>query len=319
MTSTSSPLRAWGQLARVSLAPSALADVACGVLLGFAGRWPNSNAPWILMASSLAIYHGAMMLNDWADREHDAQTRPERPIPSGRIDSTSALTAGTLLLFFGVSACMAIGASTALWMGIVAWLAWIYTTRGRGPWLGPLLLAACRMGNLGAGLVAAEDSPVYARESIPWTWSIPVAYGVYVFVISRLGRMEDREDDRELGNRPRVLIALLAAILLAIPCLPTDAGVVWHFGRGLAFLVAACGAFGLVRLALKKTEWTRGDVMQAMGAALRRLLIVTASAALLHVEWTNLESDGKVGLIVAGAILAGYPVSFFLRGLFPPS
>jgi hypothetical protein len=49
-----------------------------------------------------------------------------------------------------------------------------------------------------------------------------------------------------------------------------------------------------------------------MGMSLRRLLVFTAAATLLCVPQTR-------AWIVAGAILAGYPLSFALRRVFPPS
>ena len=45
--------------------------------------------------------------------------------------------------------------------------------------------------------------------------------------------------------------------------------------------------------------------------ALRRLLIFTATVALLR--------GAPAGVIVSLAILSGYPISFALRKLFPPS
>lgn len=311
MTSSSASLRDWGRLARLSLAPSAIADVACGVLLGHGGNWPDSRVPWLLMASSLSIYHGAMVLNDWADQKADAKTRPDRPIPAGRIESSSALAAGTLLLFFGLGAALMVGPSTALWMGIVAWLAWTYTTRGRGPWIGPLLLAACRAGNLGAGLIAAEDNPVYRVGEIGTVWLLPTLYAGYVFVVSRLGRMEDSEDGAPLGSRPQRLLLGLAAILVAVPFTPIGGVLSPTFARGAALVVAILGASGLLKLALKTETWTPGLVMAAMGCCLRRLLIFSAAATLLL---GTTES-----YIVGGCILMGYPASWLLRGLFPPS
>ena len=42
-----------------------------------------------------------VMANDWADREHDAKTRPGRPIPSGAIPAGLALALGLGLLVLG--------------------------------------------------------------------------------------------------------------------------------------------------------------------------------------------------------------------------
>jgi hypothetical protein len=57
--------------------------------------------------------------------------------------------------------------------------------------------------------------------------------------------------------------------------------------------------------------WSSGDLTSATGLALRRLLVFTAAVAL--------SAGGSASWIVAGAILCGYPVSFALRGVFPPS
>jgi len=78
--------RTYGRLMRLSLAPSAIADIAAGILLGGQGHWPTSSrAPAGLMLASLCIVHGAMILNDWSDRGGDGLTRPDRPIPSGAV------------------------------------------------------------------------------------------------------------------------------------------------------------------------------------------------------------------------------------------
>ena len=52
-----------------------------------------------------------------------------------------------------------------------------------------------------------------------------------------------------------------------------------------------------------------------MGAALRRLLIFSATCALVGAA----RGGSADGWIVAAVILAGYPVSFALRRVFPPS
>jgi hypothetical protein len=148
-------LVAWGRLLRLSLAPSAAADVAAGLTIAHAGA---ASAPelWWLVPSSLCIYHGSMALNDWSDRAEDERVRPDRPIPSGAIDPRAALAAALLLLLGGVAfAALALPAA-ALWMGGVALCASFYNLAGRGPWLGPLLLAACRAGNLGVGWFCVE-------------------------------------------------------------------------------------------------------------------------------------------------------------------
>ncbi len=306
---------AWGRLLRLSLAPSAVADAVAGCVLG-AGGWPCGTAPLVLALASLAVYHGGLVLNDWADREADRRTRPERPLPSGRIAPGAALACGLGLLALGAFLALQAGRTSGLLLGAVAGLALFYDLAGRGPWTGPLLLGLCRAGNLGAGV--ALGLTLGGRAAGPLgVLAIPCAYGAYVFVVSRLGRLEDGADAGPLGRRPARLLALAGLLLLALPLLPVptppDPGAA-GLGRlrpALAGLVAAAGAFGLLRLALRTAAWTRGDVLRAMGVALRRLIVFDAAVALL--------SGTVSGLVAGGSLLLGLPLSFALRRVFPPS
>ena len=224
-------MRAWGRLLRLSLAPTAAADIACGIVLGSAGVWPTGRAPWVLMLASLAVYHGAMALNDWADREQDTRERPDRPIPSGAVPAPAALgLAATLLCAGPWLAALAAGTVAALALGIVALCAAAYDLVGRGPLRGPLLLAACRGGNLAVGATAfgATGDSRLAVLAVPC-----LLYAGYVFFVSRLGRLEDGEE-RALSGAPRWLKAMGLA-LVAIPFLPVAA--TWQ-ARALAALVA---------------------------------------------------------------------------------
>ena len=55
-----------------------------------------------LAASSVSIYWAGMALNDWADRKVDAEERPERPIPSGRVPARTALGLASALTAVGL-------------------------------------------------------------------------------------------------------------------------------------------------------------------------------------------------------------------------
>lgn len=316
---------AWGRLLRLSLAPSAAADVAAGLTIAHSGV---AFAPWLwwLVPSSLCIYHGSMALNDWADRAEDARVRPDRPIPSGAIPPRTALAAALLLLIGGVAfAALALPAA-ALWMGGVALCASFYNVAGRGPWLGPLLLATCRAGNLGVGWFCVErlqsgaihcwsfggppEPPDPYNDGPPYFVArVVVAYFLYVFFVSRLGRLEDQDEREPLGALPGVHL-FAAATALASIVLFASYRERWYWLPAVA--VALAGSFGLFRTALTTAAWDRPRVLRAMGMSLRRLLVFTAAATLLAVPQT-------LAWVVAGAILAGYPLSYALRRVFPPS
>src|SRR6185369_8346912 len=163
-------MRAWGRLLRLSLAPTAAADIVAGVALG-GGAWSSRSA--LLVLASLCVYHGGMALNDWADREEDARVRPDRPIPSGRIRPGVALAVALALLAAGP--CLAAAASplSGAILAAVSLAAAAYDLRGRGPVRGPLLLGICRAGNLAAGIAFAGG-----RGFLP-----AGLYGAYVFFV----------------------------------------------------------------------------------------------------------------------------------------
>ena len=304
--------RAWGRLLRLSLAPSAAADVAAGLVLGAFGAWPAGAAPWLLIAASLCVYHGGMVLNDWADRASDARTRPDRPIPSGAISPRAALAAGLGLELAGVALASLASPRSGLWVLAIAALAVLYDLAGRGPLRGPLLLGACRALNLGLGVYFPGLLASEPRVALPAGGWIPCAlYGVYVLSASRLARLEDEDDPRPLGSRPRRALLVAAGALAALPFVdPYAPGIGFS---PLAWAIAWIAAFGLARAALAPRAWSRGEVGRATGTALRRLLAFTAACAVLS------DPARATGWIVATAILCGYPLSWRLRRVFPPT
>jgi 4-hydroxybenzoate polyprenyltransferase len=335
-------LLAWGRLLRLSLAPSAAADIAAGLCLGAWGVLPARRESLLLIVASLCVYHGGMALNDWADREADARTRPARPVPSGAVSPRGALTAGVALLLVGSALAFLTTPAAGLMLTAVAICAAFYDVAGRGPRRGPLLLALCRGGNLASGVLlgarAAEQGGVSGAPHLAWLAC--ALYAGYVFFASRLGRLEDDEDEAALARRPSralgsaalCLVALPAASLLPLgPVSPPETArstvAAAAAVRILPWLVATVGAWRLLGEALRPS-WTRAQVGRATGMALRRLLVFTATCALVAVlpalrsaqqgrVWPDV--DGLPWLLTAGAILLGYPLSYGLRRVFPPT
>ena len=100
-------------------------------------------------------------------------------------------------------------------------------------------------------------------------------------------------------------------MLLAAPCAALLHPLESPLRLIAALLLAISGALGLVHAARRSGVWSSDDLTRATGLGLRRLLVFTAAVAL--------SAGGPASWIVAGAILCGYPVSFALRGVFPPS
>ena len=310
-----------GRLLRVSLAPSAPADVVAGVLLG-AGAWPPGAAPFLLVLASSCVFHGGMALNDWADREEDARTRPDRPLPSGQLTPGFALRLAVALLLGGGLLALAVEPLAGSLLFSVAGVAALYDLRWRGPWLGPVALGVCRAGNLGAGVALGASLGTRTADTVtalhPELWfAAPAAYGLYVLLVSRLGRLEDAQDEVESRVlAPRQLVFLIALVLMTSALVPAPHRFPPEHGaaawvRPLALGLAAGGAWGLVRAAWHARTWDSGDILPVMGMALRRLMVFSAVVAVV-----SGSLDGWVG---AGLILLGLPLSARLRRTFPPS
>ncbi len=304
---------AWGRVLRLSLAPSALADVAAGALIGGWGAFPPLRELWPLLAASACVYHGGMALNDWSDREHDARTRPDRPIPARVLSARAVGACGALLLAVGVGCAALVSSDAALWFAGLAALVLAYDLGPRGAWSGPLLLGLCRAANLGAGLLYASTlAPGASAALLPAVAAPALLYGAYVFCASRIARLEDAADTAEGAPGARLAALAVAALLLATAFV--DARAPTAFGADLlALAVASVGASGLLHAAWSVRVWDAAQCGRFTGMALRRLLVFTAASALAH---RGLEHDG---LVVAAVILAGFPLAGALRRVFPPT
>lgn len=316
---------AWGRLARLSLAPSALADVAAGLVLGGAGAFPQAREASLALAASACVYHGGMVLNDWADRDEDRVARPDRPIPSGSISARTALVVGLLLICAAVALAALVTPRAALWMAGLAALVVAYDFVGRGPLRGPFLLGACRAANLGFGVFVARELGLGYPELEPTFAPLFIGlYFAYVASVSVVARLEDASSDADVGHLPRWALACASLVLLSLACCHATEGLVVPHWSSLGLALIAAGA--LVREVARSGPWTRADAGRATGLGLRRLLVFSALVALASVPARDVELDGTAALVsghrafaVAAAILCGFPISVALRKVFPPT
>ncbi len=310
---TKAPLRAWGRLLRLSMAPSAMADAAAGICLGF-GDPPRVMAipapAWWLLISSACVYCSGMVFNDWVDRDQDAEQTRERPIPQGLITSQRALQVGLLLLGLGLVLAAGVHPVTGVWMTSLAALALAYNLAWRGPLRGPFCLAVCRAANMATPVVLAAWIGQGPRTG---AFTVCGIYGLFVFFAARLARWEDGEDSRAPREAPRHAMRKAALALVALPV----AGLALSVG-GASFGLAAL----LVALLASRNIWrmaeqlgsapSRNRIGQAAGATLGRMPIASAVAALCCARGFS----GPV-LWVAAAILCCYPLGSWLRRVFP--
>lgn len=171
--------KAYLQLFRLPNIFTALADIALGFWLTH-----EDLSEWailaVLMGASGLLYTAGMVLNDVFDLETDTRLRPERPLPSRRIDPVWARWLGFELLLSGVVlSCLAGYLAGTIWPGVTATalaimvLLYDYVLK-RTP-VAPLAMGACRTLNVLLGASAA---------AITWhSMHVVIALGVGLYIV----------------------------------------------------------------------------------------------------------------------------------------
>ncbi|MFE0349570.1 SCO3242 family prenyltransferase [Streptomyces griseoluteus] len=164
---------AWAELLRLP----ALFTVPGDVLAGAAtvpGR-PGPHTLWAI-ASSLCLYEAGMALNDWADRAEDAAERPHRPLPSGRIHPTAALTAACALTATGLALAARAGRRALTVAAPLAATVWAYDLGLKRTPAGPAAMGTARALDLllGAAAVSGRVRPALSSAALLGTHTLAV-------------------------------------------------------------------------------------------------------------------------------------------------
>lgn len=130
-------------LARISNSPTVVSDVLAGAAL--AGALAPSGALAALIAAMVLFYTAGMYLNDVCDYAIDCRERPERPLPTGLIARSAAMTVVVGLFGLGSGLLWGIGLAPFLSGVVLIGLIVVYDLWHKGNPVGPLLMAACRL------------------------------------------------------------------------------------------------------------------------------------------------------------------------------
>lgn len=205
--------RSYFELLRFPAVFTAIADVMMGFLVTFGTLHPVPPLAMLAVASA-CLYLAGMALNDVFDSNVDAQERPHRPIPSGRLSPRRAAFVGWGLLIFGLLTAAHLGyhgnstrtsvVAVSLATCIVAYDGGLKRTA-----LGPLAMGGCRTLNvlLGMSLATAADG-VSGRSWTPAEWLLAAGVGIYVVGVTLFARSE-----ADMGNRPQQLSGIAVMML----------------------------------------------------------------------------------------------------------
>lgn len=230
---------AYLQLARPANIVTALADVmagfaAAGIVAG-AATPALEPAGWALaglLGATTGLYGGGVVFNDVFDAELDAEERPERPIPSGRVSKGGAAVFGGVLLLAGIALAALVSLASGLLAAGIAAAALLYDRYGKHHAVaGPLNMGLCRGGNLLLGVSAA---PAMLGE----VWFLALLPIVYIAAITMISRGEVHGGSSQTGWLAVAAIALVLAGLLALGA--RSAFALWEalpFALLLAYLV----------------------------------------------------------------------------------
>lgn len=191
-------------IAELVRAPAAFGAVGDAL----AGAYAAAGTPrrhLLMPIASVLLYAGGMGLNDWADRDQDAVDRPERPIPSGRVRSGTALTLSVGLITGGMAVAGLIGgARGAARAGALAATVVVYDALAKDTAAGSWVMAACRSLNvlLGAGSLRAALAPA-------------LTVGAHTVAVTELSRAEVSGTDATLPENVRIAVVVVAASAVA--------------------------------------------------------------------------------------------------------
>jgi 4-hydroxybenzoate polyprenyltransferase len=225
---------AWAQLVRVPNVFTVVADVTMGFLFVRESLWPMHKFLLALFAS-IALYWAGMVLNDVCDYEQDTRERPQRPLPSGRIDLQTARIVGWGLLLLGILLAVFAGfreematfawrpaaLATATAVCIVLYDYWLKPTP-----LGPAVMGACRFFNILLAMACAGhvDEPFGVGRDAGWSWGfdasqlvVAAAVGMYIAGVTWFARSEAHTGNRGLLFGGLAVIVTGLSLLSAFP------------------------------------------------------------------------------------------------------
>ncbi|GHF25163.1 hypothetical protein GCM10018772_58600 [Streptomyces fumanus] len=132
---------AWAELLRLPALFTVPGDALAGVAAAGARPGPRT---LLAIGSSLCLYEAGMVLNDWADRTEDAAERPHRPLPSGRVHPSTALTAACALTAAGLALAARAGRPALAVATPLAATVWAYDLTLKHTPAGPVAMAGAR-------------------------------------------------------------------------------------------------------------------------------------------------------------------------------
>lgn len=216
-----SKIRVYCQLCRLPALFTALADIMLGFLLS-GSQIHSVHRMAALMVASAGLYLSGMVWNDIFDRQQDAEERPKRPIPSGRVSLRAAVIFASTLMLIGLSGAAVAGRWSFVVAGILTACIFLYDGVLKQTPLAPVFMGGCRFLNVILGASTAGDHFTSAWQH-PQLW-VAGCLGVYIMGVTLFARTE------AVTSRRWPLLAAAAVINVGLLGLAT-----WYGGWTIPF------------------------------------------------------------------------------------
>ena len=299
------------QLVRLPTIFTAMADIVLGYVLThlvIVGPTGFDNAPKFfgLLASSCCLYLAGMVFNDVFDRKQDAEERPSRPIPSGRVPLRAAVIFGAVLMIVGVAAAATV-TRVSLHVSVLLVVAIrLYDGVLKRTPLAPVAMGLCRALNV---MLGASDHEFWKPFFLGPPQTYAAAFlGLYIVGVTLFARTEARTSNRW------VLVLALVILDAAI------GGLVWlvHFWPTGARVPVVAAMLAVIAFTLNRRAITAiaNPTPQNVQPVIKLLLLSYVMLDATLVFWKMAES-GQVGAAHALATAALVVPALLLSRLIP--
>ncbi len=263
-------LRDWAVLLRIPNLFTVPGDIIAGCFLAapFSAE-VLSHRTLLLIGSSLFLYGGGIILNDWVDVERDRIKRPYRPIVTGRISSRAALAAA--VLFFGAALGLAasVGTSSLATAAVILILIVFYNGAARRiPAVGFATMGLCRGANLllGASIAFPELSPAVLIAAVIET--------CYITIVTAAASKETEGPPQPFIRSALTLVLLGGLFFLAVRAAPSAWGVA---ACVVTLLYVSFAAFSM------RPDLPTHRMPEGIGSLIRALIPLQAAFVLMTV------------------------------------
>ena len=210
-------LRGWLMLLRLPNLPTVPGDPLAGYALAAAAAGSPWHAPAAAAAvgAALCLYTCGLLLNDVADVAEDRRTRPDRPLPAGRVSRSAAALAAASLAAVGMVLASLASPDTATTAAVLLLAILFYTFVARR-WtaVGITVMGLCRGLSVLLGATAATPGALSTRIA-PAAALVVTAYTVALAAVAIGETRRHRIGPARFGPVLAGTIGIGAALALA--------------------------------------------------------------------------------------------------------